>query len=211
LLPAFATQQSFHAEERQGTLKTTNKRLASFDGAQHPKTTEGNNILLAFLDYPDREQLAPFRGSMSIIPPVVLTATQLVGSLVASAKNARDLAKDSSNSDLKAAISDLYDDLLSVKERVLDLDEENRKLRAQLEQKDEVVGPFNPHGYFYKKTDDAKEKPLCPRCFQTQPSKVVFLSPPLDGSFGWRKCVVCGFDKFEPDPNFISEPRSQNY
>ncbi len=142
---------------------------------------------------------------MSIIPPVVLTATQLVGSLVATAKNVRDLVKDSSNSDLKSAISDLYDDILSVKERVLDLDEENRKLRAQLEQKDDVVGPFDPYGYFYKKTDEAKEKPLCPKCLQSQPSNVVFMPPPIDGTAGWRTCVVCGFSKFEPHPDFVSE------
>jgi hypothetical protein len=143
---------------------------------------------------------------MSIIPPAVLTTTQFVGGLVASAKNALDLAKSSSDHTLKGAVSELYDSLLDVKGRVLDLDEENRKLKAQLEQKDDIVGPFDPHGYFYKKTDEAKEKPLCPRCLQSQPSKVVFLSPPLDGTSGWRTCVVCGFNKFEPDPNVVSEP-----
>ncbi len=148
---------------------------------------------------------------MSIIPPAVLTTTQLVGGLVASAKNALDLAKASSDHALKGAVSELYDSLLDVKGRVLDLDEENRKLRAQLEQKDDVVGPFDPFGYFYKKTDDAKAKPLCPKCLQSQPSKVVFLSPPTDGTAGWRACVVCSYNKFEPHPDFISEPKSRNY
>jgi hypothetical protein len=66
---------------------------------------------------------------MSIIPPVVLTVTLLVGGLVSSAKTARELPKDTSNHELKAAVSDLYDDVLSVKARVVDLDEENRALR----------------------------------------------------------------------------------
>ena len=52
---------------------------------------------------------------MSIIPPAVLTTTQLVGGLVASAKNALDLAKASSDHALKGAVSELYDWLLDVK------------------------------------------------------------------------------------------------
>lgn len=75
---------------------------------------------------------------MSIIPPAVLTVTQLIGGLVASARTARELAKDTSNHELKAAISDLYDDVLSVKERVVDLDEENRTLRTALDEKHKI-------------------------------------------------------------------------
>jgi hypothetical protein len=134
---------------------------------------------------------------MSIIPEPILTVTQLVSGVVATAKTVRDLAKDAQNHDLKAAISDLYDDIIDVKARVLELDEENRKLRTQLEQKDDVVGPFDPHGYFYKKTDEAKEKPLCPRCLQSQPSKVVFMSPLTDGTSGWRRCPVCALNSYE--------------
>jgi uncharacterized small protein (DUF1192 family) len=151
------------------------------------------------------------RDDMTVIPSVVLTTAQVVGGLVASAKNVLDLAKASSDHQLKAPVSELYDSVLDVKARVLELDEENRKLKAELERKDEVTGPFDPHGYFYKKTDEAKEKPLCPRCLQSQPSKVVFMSPLTDGTFGWRTCVVCGLNKHEPDPDFVSEPKSQNY
>jgi len=145
---------------------------------------------------------------MSILTPAILTTTQLVSGLVASAKNALELAKSSSDLALKASISELYDSLLDVKGRVVDLDEENRKLRAQLALMDEVVGPFNPHGYFYKKTDEAKEKPLCPKCWQSQPSKISFMSPL---TAGWRKCVVCGFIRRKSHPNSASQPNNLNY
>lgn len=148
---------------------------------------------------------------MSIIPPAVLTTTQIVAGLAASAKNAFDLSKVSSDHALKGAISELYDSMLDVKARVLELDEENRKLRAQLEQKGDVVGPFDPFGYFYEKSDEAKERPLCPRCWQSQTARVVFMSPPTDGTAGWRSCVVCSFNKFEPHPDSVPEPKSRNY
>ena len=51
---------------------------------------------------------------MTILPSAVLTTAQLVGGLVASAKNAVDLAKASSDHALKGAVSELYDSLLDV-------------------------------------------------------------------------------------------------
>jgi hypothetical protein len=137
---------------------------------------------------------------MNIIPPVVLTATQLVGGLVASAKTARDLAKDSSNHDLKAAVSDLYDEVLNVKERVLDLDEENRRLKVELARTDEIIGPDEALGYFYFK--DRMELPLCPKCYQSQPCNIVFLGPLHKHNGGkLRKCSVCIFGKYEEPPS----------
>jgi hypothetical protein len=123
---------------------------------------------------------------MSIIPPVVLTATQLVGGLVASAKNARDLAKDTSNHELKAAISDLYD-------------EENRHLKEQLARRDDIEGPFEPFGYFF--TKQKPDNPLCPACLQSQPSNAVFLGSLRKYKGGQlRKCPVCGYGNYEEPP-----------
>lgn len=131
---------------------------------------------------------------MTIIPPVVLTATQIVGGLVASAKTARYLAKDSSNHDLKVAISDLYDEVLNVKERALDLDEENRRLKAELSHKDEIVGPDEATGYFFYK--NRIQQPLCPKCYQTSPSNTVFLGPLHNCNGGQRRtCSVCGYHR----------------
>lgn len=132
---------------------------------------------------------------MTIIPPAVLTTAQLVGGLVASAKNAVDLAKASSDHALKGAVCELYDSLLDVKARVLDLDEENRGLKAELARRGEFDGPIKPHGYFFYK--DRPDKPLCPKCFQSQPSNPVFLSPIETGKL--RRCPICHWDHYETD------------
>ena len=133
---------------------------------------------------------------MSIIPPAVLTAAQLVSSVVSTAKTARDLAKDSSNHELKAIISELYDTVLDVKGRVLDLDEENRRLKEELARKDEFVGPEGPYGYFFYK--DKPDRPLCPKCSQSQPRNPVFLLPLQHFKGGtYRRCIVCQIDHIE--------------
>jgi hypothetical protein len=136
---------------------------------------------------------------LSILPPVVLTTAQLVGTLVASAKNARDLAKGSSDNELKASISELYDSLIDVKARVFDLDEENRRLTADLARKAQVVGPTGQFGYFFH--IDNPEQPLCPKCFQNQSSNTVFLGPLHKHSNGLlRKCPVCDYGNYEAPP-----------
>jgi hypothetical protein len=135
---------------------------------------------------------------MTILPPAVLTTAQLVGGLVASAKNAVDLAKASPDHALKGAVCELYDSLLDVKARVLDLDEENRGLKADLARRGEFVGPMEPHGYFFYK--DKPDKPLCPKCFQSQPSNPVFLSPleaTITGKL--RRCPICHWMHYETD------------
>jgi len=135
---------------------------------------------------------------VSIIPPAAASTVQLVSGAVATAKTLRDLLRDTQDRDLKAAISDLYNEIIDIKARVLDLDEENRKLRTLLELKDEIIGPFDPHGYFYKRGDEAKVQPLCPKCFQSQPSNVVFMSPPKVRNGGmYRTCIVCNWHKQE--------------
>jgi hypothetical protein len=133
---------------------------------------------------------------MSIVPLGMLTTTQLVGGLVASAKNALDLAKASSDHALKSAVSELYDSLLDTKGRVLELDEENRNLKAELSRKDDIIGPDEMNGYFHYK--NKIEKPLCPKCFQSHPSMTVFLEPIHNWNGGKRRlCVVCGYKHME--------------
>jgi len=133
---------------------------------------------------------------MSIITPAVLTTTQLVGGLVASAKNALDLAKASSDHALKGAVSELHNSVLDVKGRVLDLDEENRKLKAELASRDDIVGPDDANGYFFYK--GKPDKPLCPKCYQSIPSNAVFLGPLSDFYGGkQRSCGVCSFHRME--------------
>jgi hypothetical protein len=133
---------------------------------------------------------------VTILPSAVLTTAQLVGTLVASAKNARDLAKESSDTELKASISELYDSLIDVKARVFDLDEENRRLKADIAKKDQVIGPTGQFGYFFHR--DNLDHPLCPKCIQSQPANSVFLGPLHKRNGGtFRKCPVCDYGNYE--------------
>jgi hypothetical protein len=140
-----------------------------------------------------------------MIPPEVLSVGQLISNLVSTAKSAREFAKSSSDHKLKGAVSDLYDALLDVKGRVLELDEENRRLKAELARKDELVGPTEPHGYFFYK--DKPDQPLCPKCLQSQPKSIVFLSrlSELDGG-KYRSCIICLYDNFETPRTYSSSP-----
>jgi hypothetical protein len=95
-------------------------------------------------------------------PSGIATTAQIVASVVSVLKDARELAKGSSNSELKQAIGDAYKGLLDLRERLLDLDTENRQLKAELEKKTEVEGPIPPFGYFYKRGD--RDNPVCPKC-----------------------------------------------
>jgi len=136
---------------------------------------------------------------MTVVPSVVLTTAQVVGGLVASAKNVLDLAKASSDHTLKASVSELYDSVLDVKARVLDLDEENRRLKEELARKDDVEGPVEPFGYFF--TKQKPNNPLCPKCFQSQPSQIVFLGSLRKHKGGQlRKCPVCKYGNYEEPP-----------
>jgi hypothetical protein len=126
---------------------------------------------------------------MTILPPAILTTAQLVGGLVASAKNAHELVKSSSDHALKGAVSELYDSLLDVKARVLDLDQENRDLKAALARKDEVIGPEGPNGYFF--IEGKRDTPLCPKCLQSNDKNRVFLRPVDFYGAPSFHCVVC--------------------
>ncbi len=136
---------------------------------------------------------------MTIVPTVALTTAQVVGGLVASAKNVLDLAKASSDHPLKASVSELYDSVLDVKARVLDLDEENRRLKAELARKENVEGPVEPFGYFF--TKQKPNNPLCPKCYQSQPSQTVFLGSLRKHKGGQlRRCPVCKYGNYEEPP-----------
>ena len=87
-----------------------------------------------------------------------------IGTTLSTLKNARDLAKESKDHELKDVISDAYDQLIDLKERMLALDEENRDLKLKLAKKASFSGPVPPHGYVYR--DGDTEHPFCPKCFQ---------------------------------------------
>jgi hypothetical protein len=146
---------------------------------------------------------------MSIIPQAALTTVQIVSGLAASAKNAVDLAKASSNNELKSAVSELYDSVLDVKARVLDLDDENRSLKAQLALRGEIEGPDTKFGYFYFKI--RPNEPLCPRCYQSAPSKVVNMGPRDQRAGGMmRFCPVCNFAVTEERARHVNRQITYN-
>ncbi len=126
---------------------------------------------------------------MTLVPPAVLTTTQLVGGIVASAKNAVDLAKVSSNHELKAALNELYDSVLDVKARVLDLDEENRRLKEELGRREEIIGPEGKNGFFFYKAKP--DKPLCPVCWQSATKKNPVFLVDWDAYGPGYRCVIC--------------------
>ena len=124
------------------------------------------------------------------IPPVISTVVQLISGLVSTANSAADLAKKSSDHALKGAVRKLCDETLDVQIRVLKLDQENRDLKAALAQKDEIIGPTGPFGYFFYKCKP--DQPLCPKCYQSQSPNPVYLSPLKSLNGGMRRyCRNC--------------------
>jgi hypothetical protein len=141
---------------------------------------------------------------MTILPPAVLTTVQLINGLAASAKNALDLARASSNRALNDAVKELRSSLFDVEKRVLDLDEENRNLKAELSLRNGVDGPLEPHGYFFYK--DKRDKPLCPKCFQSLPRHPLFLTQIVNGGGGsYRDCLFC-HERYYETPEQLSQP-----
>jgi len=73
----------------------------------------------------------------------------------------------------------------------------------QRAQKDEIEGPDTRFGYFHFK--NKPENPLCPRCYQSIPQKVVYMGPRDQRAGGiMRFCPVCNFTVTEviaPDVN----------
>ena len=93
--------------------------------------------------------------------------TAIAANALTALKNARELATATSNSELKEQLSSVYNDLLTLREKLLDVVEDNRTLSAQLNERKKVDGPSTPYGYFFMVEDTKREHPLCPVCYQT--------------------------------------------
>jgi hypothetical protein len=123
----------------------------------------------------------------SILPPAVLSVASLVSNVLSSAKAAKELAKQSGDSALKEQIGDLIDSVLEVKQRVLELDEENRSLRQQLAKK-AAVRRDPQFGYYFAECDP---DPLCPKCYESS-NKLIHLPHSQTWSGGVRRdCLEC--------------------
>jgi hypothetical protein len=139
---------------------------------------------------------------MDIAP---LATAQLVASVVNTVRAARDLARDTTNHELKEKIGEVYDGLMDLRERLFNLDEENRQLKAELEKKAEIEGPVPPFGYFFDKRHP--DAPLCPKCYQQSDSRVSFMGPLQPWNRGERRlCRNCGHGIYEKEMDL--SPRS---
>ena len=99
-------------------------------------------------------------------------------------KNARDLVRDTNNAELKNELASAYDGLLSLRERLLDLESQKRTLE------EEIDGPLPAFGYFFRKGDS--DNPLCPKCYQGKGKIQAFLSPAISWNGGIRReCRIC--------------------
>src|SRR5258708_7837861 len=98
----------------------------------------------------------------SIIPPAVLTTAALASNASSAVRNFIDIARQVTgpkSAEVATAAKEVDDSLLVLRRRALELDDENRELRAQLERRASIVRT-DEFGYFYQTGDPA---PLCPK------------------------------------------------
>ncbi len=121
-------------------------------------------------------------------------ASQILSSTLAVLKSVREQAKTSKDPELKEHISALYDSVLSLKEAVMLVADENSQLRARiaelerppLRQEPELrqVGAVN---YYYL----GDKGPCCQPCYDGK-GKLTVLAPPEDWNGGVRRqCTLC--------------------
>lgn len=125
-------------------------------------------------------------------------AAKLLADTLSISKTVREQAKQSKDTDLKGHISDLYDSVLSLKEAVMLVTDENNELRrkiAQLEQPSagpEIRQVGDANFYFV-----GEKGPYCQPCFDGK-AKLTLLSPPQDWNGGVRReCSLCGEQFYE--------------
>jgi hypothetical protein len=130
-------------------------------------------------------------------PAAGATVVQVISSTIATLKNARDLAKDSKDHELKEVIGNAFDALLDLKERILVLDDENRELKTKLAKKESIIGPVRPFGYVYRTEDSTHQYPLCPQCYQKDGAISYLSAPRLLAGGPRRECNSCPFKCWE--------------
>lgn len=133
---------------------------------------------------------------------MVLTAAAAATTILANASKtlnaARERAKASKDTELKALINTLYDEMAALREAVLRIREENIELQVRATQ--QVQRPQEPEirqigeAYFYFLGETG---PFCQPCYDEN-HKLVRLQPPQDYAGGrGRKCEVCNKVFFE--------------
>jgi hypothetical protein len=118
---------------------------------------------------------------------------QILNEALGLAKTARERSQGSKDGDLKELILTLYDRILSLKESVMLVTDENNKLRhrvAELEQPSAKPEIRQVGAVLYYFVGD--KGPFCQACYDGPGRKLTMLSPPEDWNGGVRrKCVLC--------------------
>jgi hypothetical protein len=135
--------------------------------------------------------------------PVIMTLTsanaaiQILASAMKALNAAREHSRASKDTDLKADINTLYDELLALKEAVIRVTDENLELRnafAQQQARQAEAPPPKPelrqagavNHYYVGATG-----PYCQPCYDGK-GKLTALSPPQDWNDGIRRrCSLC--------------------
>jgi hypothetical protein len=122
------------------------------------------------------------------------TALGLANSAVSAVKSAYELSKKTSDLDLKHQISHVLDTVLDLKVKIIELDEENRMLRQQVEQKDNLKRDAVT-GFWFKDGDEAA--PLCPKCYESD-NKLIYLTHNRASEYSSENylCKVCKFQRY---------------
>ena len=120
-------------------------------------------------------------------------AAQILSNALSVIKAARERAKGSKDTDLKAIINTLYDELLSLKEVVLRLSEENAELTRKPDPEIRQVGAVN---YYFV----GEKGPYCHPCYDGR-QKLSLLTPTENQHGGVRRrCKVCHQSFYKKPP-----------
>jgi len=111
----------------------------------------------------------------------------------------RERAQCSRDADLKGHINALYDSVLSVKEAVLRLQEENAELIKKQEQPKPELRQVGAVNYYFV----GEQGPYCQPCYNRTRGELIPVSPrrKRSGEGVYRQCSTCGkcFDEKPAD------------
>jgi hypothetical protein len=125
---------------------------------------------------------------------VAAAAAQILSNTLSALNAVRERAKSSKDTDLKDHISTLYDSLLSLKEAVMRVTEENSEFRRRITELERPPQKQEPElrqigsaNYYFV----GDKGPCCQPCYDGK-GKLTVLTPPEDWSGGVRRqCVLC--------------------
>jgi hypothetical protein len=139
---------------------------------------------------------------------VAAAAMQILNNALGALKATKERAKGSKDTELKEQISNLYDELLSLKEALMRLGDENDGLRQKIG-RIEAAQSEKPEArrvgsavYYYL----GEKGPYCQVCYNGKPERLVLLPEAHEWSGGLRRtCALCKthfydkpIDRFEP-------------